>query len=148
MDIDLDYLKFHSFKLNKSLHNLTVKYNKKYFEKIFYSDENSLISILKAIRKLKSIEELRKEFLNFHKIEKEKRNLVETIIDKCHKNLKNDLLQLFENTKQINYYQLKISYEQRLILVIRKKSDASLFFHSYIIWFKSPSIQRQRKKLW
>lgn len=128
MDIDLNYLKFHSFKLNKSLHNLTIKDNKKYFERIFYHDENSLVSTLKAIRKLKSTEDLRKEFSHFHIIKNEKRNLVETIIDKCHKNLKNDLLQLFENMKKINYYQLKISNEQRLILVIRKKSNKLDYF--------------------
>lgn len=126
MKIDLNYLKFHSFKYDKNYHNLISKkeMNSDYFDKLFYSKKyESLLTILNKIKKIKHSNQFLECFLHFHVLEKEKTHLFYKIISKRHPTLKCSLDQLYFSYENDNLYQLKLSNLERLIFIFHKNKS-------------------------
>lgn len=122
MKIDLNYLKFHSFKYDKNYHNLISKkeMNSDYFDKLLYSNNQSLLIILNEVKKTKYFNEFKNSLLRFHSLEEEKKYLFYKIISKKHPTLKLSLDQLYSSYKKYNLYQLKLSKSERLIFIWHK----------------------------
>lgn len=128
MEIDLDLLKFHSFKCNKILHNMVVEEDWNYFDDIFFKAEHCLQKILNFVKQSENLEEFKNRFLHYHEIKDKYHDLIKQVIDTCHPNLKNDLDQKFEMAEKIKFYQLMLDKVKRLIFVFYKNLKGEITF--------------------
>ena len=131
MHYNLDLLQFFHFNKNKRINNLILsKDNDVFLDKnIDVLKEN-----IKIILKMEYIDDIGNlftaNFNRFHKIKDNELDILWDVIEKLYCDLYEDLNQIFENKKNtdINFYQIKLFNECRLIFVIHKKYFYPLIF--------------------
>lgn len=126
LDLNLDLLKFHSFKMNNVTHNLTNFKTENFNEfekKIFSKDRKSLSYVI-------NYELMEQNKGNHkHKIKGINREKLINIIEKKHENLYSDLLQKSEDDLlNLNFYSCKIGKKERLIYMIKDEVFYPILF--------------------
>lgn len=114
MDINLDYLKFHSFKYN-SQYNNQWKNSKEVSSKIINEDtKNQFCHIKREINNITSLLSSK----NNHWLDQEHKIKLFKIIKSCHPNLNENLEQSFlikNKISELNIFQLRINKRSRII---------------------------------
>lgn len=126
MQINLDFLKFHYFYSSKKLNNLSSEKYKEFFDDIFYNDNQCLVNVLKCVNDSMN----HNSFISLHKhiLKGKNEESLKYVIKTEHRNLYENLLQYFENSKKITYWQVKLGKSERLIYVTRSNIFIPILF--------------------